>query len=54
MGLKRANEIKIVENTNILEFKPDENESVKIKRIEVKGATSGDYAQIYIGREIVG
>jgi hypothetical protein len=54
MGLKRANEIKIVENTNILEFKPDENESVKIKRIEVKGATSGDYAQIYIGRAIVG
>ena len=54
MALRRSEEIKIVENTNKLEFKPLEGESVRVKRIEVKGAASGDYASVYIGRAISG
>jgi len=54
MALKRSNEIKIVENASELSFKPDEGEAIRVKRIEVKGASAGDYASVYIGRAISG
>jgi hypothetical protein len=54
MALKRSNEIKVVEGVNELSFKPDEGEALRIKRIEVKGASADDFAEVYIGRTITG
>jgi len=54
MALKRSNEFRVVENASELSFKPDEGEALRVKRIEVKGASAGDYASVYIGRAIAG
>ena len=54
MALLRANEFKIVENTNILELRPREGEAFRVKRVEVAKPSTETFAEIIIGRATTG
>lgn len=54
MALKRINEIKRVAGTDTLELTPDENEAIRIKRIEILTVTKADHINLSIGRTAVG